>query len=399
MPRTQSDLAQHCAPLRAYAGSDMASLVALHIPGGPRFVEALRATWEAGDAILPLDVRLPDDAIKEIVAHARPCAIITASGDRHLLPGALPVEDGDALVVSTSGTTGTPKAAILTHQAVRASAEASNARLQVEPDRGDRWLACLPLAHIGGLSVVTRALITGIPLVVHDGFNAEAVTKEAANGPTLVSLVATALHKLDPSVFRKLLLGGSAPPEKVPANAVVTYGMTETGSGIVYDGVPLDGVQVALNDQGEIRVKGPMLLRAYREGNDPHGSDPKSPDGWFYTGDAGWLDETGHLHVRGRVAEVIVTGGEKVWPLTVERVLSTHPAIADTTVAGVADPVWGERVVAYVVQSGDEAPDHDELRSLVAQKVAPWAAPKEIVVVDALPRTPMGKIAKDQLGR
>src|SRR5437879_3032321 len=143
-----------------------------------------------------------------------------------------PVEDGDALVVATSGTTGEPKGVVLTHDAVEASARATSDRLAVDPAR-DTWLSYLPLAHIGGLSVVTRALVTGTPLT----FDVEA-------GATLVSLVPTQLRRLDARAFRTIVLGGAAPPEDRPANCVVTYGMTETGSGVVYDGVPLAGVQV-----------------------------------------------------------------------------------------------------------------------------------------------------------
>ncbi len=382
----------------AYAIAHMTSLVALHLPGGPRFVEELTAAWDAGDAVLPLDVRLPEQAVRAIVDHVRPATVVTASGDRHELADALPLEEGDALVVATGGSTGELKAAILTHEAVQASATASSRRLGVDPGR-DRWLACLPLGHIGGMAVVTRAIVTGATLSVHDGFSAEAAVEDAKAGPTFVSLVPAALRRLDPSVFERVLLGGAAPPDSVPENAVVTYGMTETGSGIVYDGVPLDGVQVVLDDSGEIRVKGPMLLRAYREGDDPHGYDPKSPNGWFHTGDAGWLDEDGRLHVRGRIAEVIVTGGEKVWPAAVERAISHHPGVADVAVAGVPDDAWGERVVAYVVASDGNPPSLGDLKSLVADTIAPWAAPKELVLVDSLPRSPMGKLLKAQLSR
>ena len=119
-----------------------------------------------------------------------------------------------------------------------ASAVATSARLDVDPDR-DRWVACLPLAHIGGLSVVTRSLVTGTPCTVLDRFDATAVEAEARRGATLVSLVATALGRCDASGYRAVLLGGAAPPTALPANVVTTYGMTETGSGCVYDGRPL----------------------------------------------------------------------------------------------------------------------------------------------------------------
>ena len=125
----------------------------------------------------------------------------------------------------------------------------------------DHWLACLPLSHVGGLAVVTRALSTGTRLTVLPGFDPAAVQSSEA---TLVSLVATALRRIDPARFRLIVLGGAAVPDDLPGNVVTTYGMTETGSGIVYDGVPLDGVEVRVADDGEIHVRGPMLLRAYR---------------------------------------------------------------------------------------------------------------------------------------
>src|SRR5687768_12862815 len=147
-----------------------------------------------------------------------PSVLIDETGEHQLLDGARPTEDGDALVVATSGTTGEPKGVVLTHDAVVASARASSARLEVDPER-DSWLAVLPVAHIGGLSVVTRALVTGTPLV----FEGEA---------TLVSVVPTQANRLDLDSFRVVLVGGSADWRDRPRNVVRTYGMTETGSGV-----------------------------------------------------------------------------------------------------------------------------------------------------------------------
>lgn len=356
----------------------------LEARGTPAFVEGLRRAWDAGDAVLPLDPRLPAPARARVLAAARP--------DQ-------PVEPGDALVVATSGTTGDPKAVVLTHDAVEASAWATSAALAVDP-AADRWLACLPLAHVGGLSVVTRALVTGTPLVVHDGFDAAAVQAAAtpgspeaaaAGGPvTLVSLVPTALGRVDPAAFRRVVLGGSAMPEHLPANAVTTYGMTETGSGVVYDGVPLGGVGVRVVD-GQVELRGPMLLRAYRDG-----TDPRDAAGWFRTGDAGaWDAGTRRLRVFGRVGDLVITGGENVWPAAVERVLARHPAVAEVAVVGRPDPEWGQRVVAVVVPAaGAEPPTLAELRDATKAELPAYAAPRELVLVESLPRTPLGKVAR-----
>jgi len=166
--------------------------------------------------------------------------------------------------------------------------------------------------------------------------------------------------------------------------------MTETGSGVVYDGWPLDGVEVRIDPGGEITLRGPMLLRAYRPGG-----DPKDAAGWFRTGDAGALTPAGELQVFGRMAEVIRTGGEAVWPVAVEAVLRTHPGVAEVAVVGVADPEWGERVVAVVEADGDNPPTLEDLRELVRAELGPVAAPKELRLVDALPRTTVGKIRRD----
>ncbi|MGH9209771.1 MAG: class I adenylate-forming enzyme family protein [Acidimicrobiales bacterium] len=356
----------------------MKRLVVLEARATPSFVDALRRTWDDGDAVLPLDPRLPGPARAEVLASARP--------DQ-------PVVEGDALVVATSGTTGAPKAVVLTHAAVAASATATSRRLGVDAGR-DRWLACLPLAHVGGLGVVTRALHTSTSLTVTERTDAASLAAAAEAGCTLVALVAAMLDRVDAAAFRALLLGGSAMPPQLPPNAVASYGMTETGSGVVYDGRPLDGVDLRIVDD-EIQVRGPMLLRAYRDG-----TDPKDGEGWLPTGDAGEVDAaTGRLRVHGRVGDVIVTGGEKVWPTPVELALGRHPQVDEVLVVGRADPTWGERVVAVIVPADtSDTPSLDVLRDWVKQTLPPWAAPHELEVRGTLPRTALGKVIR-QRGR
>jgi O-succinylbenzoic acid--CoA ligase len=377
-------------------------LVALDLPGGTGFVDALRAVWDTGDAAAPLDPRLPRAARDALLAALRPSRVIASDGEFHTLPGGLPVEEGDALVVATSGSTGHPKGVALTRDALLASARATTERLAVDPVRHS-WLACLPLAHVGGLSVVTRALLTGTPVTVLPSFDPGTVEELGRSGrATHVSLVATALLRIDPSVFTLILLGGGRPPTERPPNAVVTYGMTETGSGIVYDGVPLTDVEVAIahfddrSDDGEILVRGPMLMRAYRDGDTGRIIGPDGTRTWFATGDAGSLSERGTLSVAGRIDDVITSGGEKVWPDQVERVLAAHRHVIEVAVWKRPDPEWGERVVAWVVP-GDVAPEVEELRELVANAVAPWAAPKEVVFTTELPRTASGKVRRSEL--
>jgi O-succinylbenzoic acid--CoA ligase len=194
--------------------------------------------------------------------------------------------------------------------------------------------------------------------------------------------------------FHTVVLGGSAPPANVPANVVTTYGMTETGSGVVYDGVPLDGVEVLVEaGSSEIRLRCPMLLRCYRDR-----SVPLDAESWFATGDAGRIDADGRLHVYGRLTDLIITGGENVWPAPVEAAIRSHPGVGDVAVAGVPDSEWGQRVVAWVVPTDTgEPPALAELRALVTEQVAPYASPKDVVVVSSLPKTSIGKVRRDRL--
>ena len=382
----------------------MPQLVALDLEGTQRFVDTLTQVWERGDAVAVLDRRLPAPAAAELMATLRPNAIIDAHGERQLADG-VGVEVGDALVVATSGSLGNRRAAVLTHHALAASARASSQAAGVDPAR-HTWLCCLPLAHIGGLSVVTRSVLTATPVVVLAGFDASVVEALGRRGKvTHVSLVPTALARLDPGVFTKILLGGAAAPEGLAPNVVTTYGMTETGSGVVYDGVALEGVEISFGQgdanggaPGEILIRCPMQLRAYRDGSDPTVAGPDGRGGWLATGDAGHLDGHGRLVVDGRLAEVVITGAEKVWPNSVEAVLAAHRKIAQVAVWKRPDPEWGERVVAWVVAVDEtDPPTLQDLGGLVAERLAPWAAPKELVLVDALPRTASGKVRRTAL--
>ena len=361
-------------------------LVALDLPGGNDFVVALRRIWDDGHAAFPLDRRLPRAGQQQLLARMGVAEIVTVDGAVALSTG-LPVEDGDALVVATSGSGGESKGVVLTHAAVAASASATSKRLEVSS--ADHWLACLPLAHVGGLSVITRALHTGTRLTVHDGFDPDAVD---ASDATLVSLVATALRRIDPTRFRTIVLGGSRPPAERPVNSVTTYGMTETGSGVVYDRRPLDGVEMRIVD-GELHLRCPMLLRCYRDG-----TDPRTIDGWFPTGDLADVGDDGLLTVHGRRGDLIITGGENVWPEPVEALLGALSSVADVAVVGVLDDEWGHAVTAVVVATDAATPPTlSELREVVRRELPGFHAPRRVMIVDRLPRTTLGKLQRSEI--
>ena len=359
----------------------MNELVCLDIANSQLFVDRLSRAWDEDDAIFPLDQRLPLQARRKILQLVKPTVMATAEGDTRV--DGQPVEQGDAVVVATSGTSGVPKAAVLTMTAVEASARATTERLNVT--LRDTWLACLPPSHVGGLSVITRSLIMGTSLIAVPSFSTESVADAAQNGATLVSLVSTALQRIDPTVFRAIVLGGSRQASQLPANCITTYGLTETGSGIVYNGKALRGVELEIRDS-IVYVKAPMLLRAYRDG-----SVPLDSDGWFCTNDRGSISDEGVLSIEGRNGDLIITGGENVWPEVVEDSLRDFPSITDLCVAGVPDPEWGQAVHVWIVTTDTTKVSLDALRGHVKQILPAHFAPRDVHFVTEIPRTALGK--------
>lgn len=312
------------------------------------------------------------------------------------------------LVVFTSGTSGRPKGVCLSRAAMNAAAAA---HAEAMPWRdGDRWLLAMPLAHVGGLSVVTRCLWARAPLAIgpvrlDPHVLVDSIRRHRA---THLSLVPTLLERLvaarleAPPSLRAALLGGAAcPRELLEAGRAAgwpllpTYGASETCAQVCTqrlgaerpDGVgpPLPGIAVRIVHH-EIQVSGPTLCDGFVDDLEL----PLERGGWYRTGDLGFLDDAGHLHVRGRVDARIVTGGENVDPIEVEHALRTYPGVVEACVVGLPDPEWGERVAA-VVESA--APlDERSVRDHLSHRLAGFKHPRRWMFVRALPLTPSGKV-------
>ena len=358
-------------------------LVALDMPASVEFANHVRNAWGAGDAVFPIDQRLPQAAKDSLVEQFKPSVLIDGTGSIVTLANSQPTEEHDALVIATSGSTGNPKGVVHTHDSIHALLNMSQARLQT--DSSTHWLLCLPISHVAGFSVLARSLVFGNPISVLSRFDENEVLTAAKNGATHVSLVPTTLNRIDPAIFESILLGGAAAPPNLPANVVTTYGMTETFGGIVYNGIPLDGVEVRVVDE-HIELNSPSLFRAYR-GSDTH----PSADGWYETGDNGRFTNN-VLQVFGRSDDMIITGGENVWPSAVEKVVSTIQGVEQVVVSGVDDAQWGQRVVAWIISSNPIAPSLEEVRQHVKRQLPSFCAPTEIRIVNDIPTTSLGKV-------
>ena len=341
-----------------------------------------------------------------------------------------------ATIMYTSGTTDRPKGAMLTVANHWWSAVGSALNLGVRAD--DRWLLCLPLFHVGGLSIVFRSAVYGITAVVHDGFDPSAANRAIDDdGVTMISVVAVMLQRmLDargdrpyPPTLRCVLIGGGPAPRpllercaSLGVPVVQTYGLTETTSQVATlapedalrrlgsAGRPLYPNEVRIapatggneavgpDAEGEIVVRGPVVMAGYA--NRPDATARVIVDGWLHTGDIGRIDAEGYLYVLDRRDDLIITGGENVYPAEVEAVLLGHPSVAEAGVVGIADPEWGQRVVAVVrLASGATTADTTEtLRAHCRSHLGAFKVPREFrIVSEPLPRTASGKLQRAAL--
>ena len=382
---------------RVLRGGDLAAIT---LNPGAAWLPVLRHAREVGAAILPIDVRLSKPERAALIATAHPTVIADEAGVHR--DDGVPIDAEIALVIATSGTSGQARLAELPGVAVEAAVLASAAAIDARAE--DRWLACLPPAHIGGLLVLERHLLLGAPITFRRRITRSILAR--LGDARFTSLVPTQLTRLldagaDLARFRTILVGGSGMDAELTTRAVragvrvvPTYGMTETCGGVVYAGRPLAGVEVRAARWGELLVRGPTLMRGYRL--DPAASLAAfEPGGWLRTRDGGEVDNDGLVRVLGRIADVILSGGEKIWPAEVETALSSHPGVAAVLASGSPDREWGQRVVVRVVpRRRAEPPTLDSLRDHAAETLARHKLPRELIIVERLDRTALGKIRR-----
>ena len=441
-----------CAAVMRDRGIEPGDKVAILMPSGPACVVTVLALMRLGAVFVPLNSRLTTSELAWQIENADCRMVITQAETSARLRGIdvnvlefpstielVSASDADSIgavdlhadcaIIHTSGTTGRPKAAVLTYGNFYHSAMASAYRLGVLPD--DRWLCILPLYHVGGLSIILRSLLygTGVELMSSTRFDVEAVNHLLSEKPiSIVSLVPTMLGRLlDAKALtwnarlRWILLGGEAAPAalidrclaaEIPVAA--SYGLSEASSQVATAlpdllrikpgsvGKPVlftrlrivddAGRDVAEGTPGEVIVQGPTVMREYY--NDAAATGGALKDGWLHTGDIGFLDSDGDLHILQRRADLIVSGGENVYPAEVENVLRLHPAVAETIVFGIADAHWGQGVAAVIELRAAASVSAEEIMDFSRERLAAYKVPRMIAFVDSLPRTASGKIQR-----
>lgn len=412
------------APVALVATNDLATVGMMH------------ALMALGTPALLLHPRLSAAERDTLLRATSPAGIVdadwpaeTAGGSRPQPDPVPPPDDERPLaIVHTSGTAGRPRGVVLSRRAFAASAAASAANLDWRDD--DRWLLPLPVAHVGGLSILTRCLLARRAVVLAGATEPLALLESIRrHRVTLLSLVPTLLARileLDPSPspphsLRAVLLGGAAASPALLARAadrdwpvLTTYGLTEACSqvttqpygtvnrGELGSGPPLPGTELRTGPDREIQVRGPTLFSRYLPADGE--PEPFLDGGWFPTGDRGRIDDAGNLHVLGRRLDRIITGGENVDPVEVEQSLERIPAIREACVFGVPDEEWGEVVCAAVVPDHGSREPHelDELFEAVRglrHALAAFKLPRRIAVLESLPLNATGKVDRQETAR
>lgn len=418
-------------------GIKYSARVAIHLINQPAYVALIHALARIGAVAVPLNIRLTQAEFKwqieqsqsdflicesDLIEHPKRILVsefLSTPQSNPATPHTTTDLDSVQGIFFTSGTTGFPKGAVLTFGNFYASALASAERLGFDPH--DRWLLTMPLYHIGGMSIIFRAAIYGITIVLHPNFDVDAVHHALVNeNITHVSLVPTMFHRLlekypkfkPSSALRVILLGGASAPVNLLEKALslnlpiaLTYGLTEATSQVATStpeqtrikpgslGKPLQGTSIDIVDQsgkslpngevGEIVISGKTVMRGYLN---------QARVKALNTGDIGYLDSNGHLWVLTRRTDLIISGGENVYPEEVERALLTHPSISEACVFGITDLEWGQSVAAAVVLR--EPCSEETIIQFARAKLSRYKIPRNIIFIESLPHTASGKLMR-----
>ena len=425
------------------------------------FIILIFALWKSGVVPVPINIKLNDNETNNLLAFLKPSFIFISSDfnkqlycqgartiiietdysiqDRAEMPENNVItrngknikfdENSTALILFTSGTSGNPKAVPLSFHNLRASFNNSNTVLNHVAN--DKWLASLPFYHIGGFSIITRALLSGTPLIIPKSLNTNDLIDNIINHrPTLLSLVSTQLRRLldmgvKPSARLKCILLGGGHIEDSLLNEAINdgwpiakvFGSTETSSLVTFvdckkeknkklsGGKPLGNNQIFIvneskellppNNMGEIAIKSESCAQVYY--NNPMETDEKFRDGLYYTGDSGYVDEEGYLFINSRMDDIIISGGENINPLEIETALLKYPGIKNVTVFGQEDKEWGQIVVAAIITDLGLSISEIELKEFLLQEISSYKLPRKFYFMNEFPMNPLGKIQKEKL--
>lgn len=412
------------------------------------YISLILALWSLGAIPVPINIKLHFKEINYILDFCKPDfvymhkdipATIYPERETKSFPFTLPDDirnilnaprsnDDAALVMFTSGATGVPKGVTLTYKNLYKSCIATDDILH--QGAGDKWLLSLPLYHIGGFMILVRALFYGCSIIIPDTNSTNDILFSIKNlKPNYISLVPTQLKKIidegikPDSELKSVLIGGGPADDEIIIEAVKegwkinkVYGMTETAAFITalefrdfankYKSVgkPLSGVEIKIscsketsgvNKNGEILIKSPTVMKEYSD--NPGETSIKLNDGYFYSGDIGYLDEEGFLYIESRRTDLIITGGENVNPLEVEKQILNYPIVEEVCVIGEEDKKWGQCVAAVIVTKGGAELDFEELKEFLTKSLAVFKIPKKIYYTDELPKTSLGKIKRQEV--